>query len=78
MYTEGCGVMEVVDVRPGNALLRITDFDQMHAAHCRLMEGWMSAAMDEIGVYVLPGARERECVSRGGANHEFWCRWRSK
>ncbi len=78
MYTEGCGVMEAVDTRPDSTLLRICDFDAMHPAHCRLMEGWMIAAMSEIGVRILPGAGERACPSRGGTCHEFWCQWEPK
>ncbi len=78
MYTEDAGLMEAVDVRPENTALEIAGFPDMHPAHCRLMEGWMIAAMDVIGVEVLPGARERECTSRGGARHEFWCQWRAK
>ena len=75
MYIDDAGVMEAVDVRPENTVLRIEGFPDMHPAHCRLMEGWMIAAMDVVGVSVLPGARERECTSTGGNWHEFWCQW---
>ena len=50
----------------------------MDPVHCKLMEGWMIAAMDFVGARVLPGACERQCASRGGAYHEFWCRWAPK
>lgn len=75
MYIDDAGVMEAVEVRPENTVLRIEGFPDMHPAHCRLMEGWMIAAMDVVGVSVLPGARERECTSTGGNWHEFWCQW---
>jgi len=75
MYTDGAGEMEAVDVRPENTLLRISGFPAMDPAHCRLMEGWMIAAMDVVGVRLLPGACERHCASRSGDVHEFWCQW---
>lgn len=78
MYTEGGGYMEALDVRPERTVLRITEFPEMDPAHCRLMEGWMIAAMDVIGVRVLPGAAETECMSTGGRFHEFSCRWEPK
>lgn len=78
MYTENAGYMEAVSTDPDRTILRITDFPEMHPAHCRLMEGWMIAAMDVVGVRVLPGARETECQSRGGRYHEFWCQWAYK
>ncbi len=78
MYTEDCGFMEAVSTDPHNTVLRITDFPEMHPTHCLLMEGWMIAAMDVIGVRVLPNARETECTSRGGRYHEFWCQWEPK
>lgn len=76
MYTDGCGTMDAIETLPERTLLRITDFPEMAPAHCRLMEGWMIAAMDAIGVEVLPGATETVCMSRGGPYHEFTCRWR--
>lgn len=75
MYTEGSGYMVAVHTRPENTVLRIHDFPDMDPAHCRLMEGWMIAAMDFIGAGVMPGACERQCMSRGDSFHEFWCRW---
>jgi hypothetical protein len=78
MYTDGCGYMEAVDVRPERTLLRIMDFPEMAPSHCRLMEGWMTAAMDTIGVEVLPGAGEIQCPNRGGPFHEFSCQWRHR
>lgn len=78
MYTEDAGIMEAIEVRPEGTLLRICDFPDMHPAHCRMMEGWMIAAMDVVGARVLPGARERECASHGGSCHEFWCQWEAK
>jgi hypothetical protein len=50
----------------------------MDPAHCRLMEGWMIAAMDVIGAKVLPGARETACMAGGGPYHEFSCQWTLK
>jgi hypothetical protein len=78
MYTEGAGYMEAIDTSQDNTVLRITDFPEMDPAHCVLMESWMIGAMDVIGARVLPGARETECMSRGGRYHEFWCRWEPK
>ena len=78
MYTHGAGYMEAVDTRPDSTVLRILDFPSMDPAHCRLMEGWMIAAMDVIGAKVLPGARETECMASGGPYHEFSCQWTLK
>ena len=78
MYTEDAGYMEAIDVRPENTVLRITGFPDMDPGHCKMMESWMIAAMDVIGVRVLPGACERECPNQGGRYHEFWCRWENK
>jgi hypothetical protein len=64
-----------VDVSRENTVLRIYDFPGMDKAHCMLMEAWMIAAMDVIGVRVLPDAHETVCMSEGGPYHEFWCRW---
>ena len=75
MYTVDAGLMEAVDVRPESTKLRIVDFPDMDPAHCKLMEGWMIAAMDVIGATVLPGASETECTSQGGRYHEFSCQW---
>src|SRR5262249_35168566 len=66
MYTDGAGTMEAIDTRPDHTVLRIMGFPAMAPAHCRMMEGWMIAAMDVVGARVLPGARETECASNGG------------
>ena len=78
MYTDHAGRMEAVSVEPENTVLRIYDFPTMHPAHCRLMEGWMVAAMDVVGVQILPGAGETQCMSRGGPYHEFSCQWKQR
>lgn len=78
MYTEGAGTMVAIDTLPDRTLLRITGFPAMAPAHCRMMEGWMIAAMDVVGARVLPGARETECSSTGGRHHEFFCQWEPK
>lgn len=78
MYNEDAGQMEAIEASPERTVLRIHDFPQMDPAHCRLMEGWMIAAMDIVGVQILPGAGETECMSDGGRYHEFSCRWSVK
>jgi hypothetical protein len=74
-YYRNAGRMEAVATRPENTVLRIHDFPAMAQAHCRMMEGWMTSAMEVLGATVLPGACERECTSTGGKHHEFACRW---
>jgi hypothetical protein len=69
MYTDGAGTMTAIDHRPERTILRINGFPEMAPAHCRLMEGWMIAAMDLVGARVLPGARETECHQTGGECH---------
>lgn len=78
MYCEDAGRMEAVSAEPDSTILRIYDFPEMDAAHCKLMEGWMIAAMEVVGVEILPGARETECMSSGGRYHEFSCKWKVK
>ena len=75
MYYRDAGSMEAVAWSPEQTILRITDFPDMHPAHCRLMEGWMISAMLTIGVRVSDDASETECTSRGGSCHEFQCTW---
>jgi hypothetical protein len=77
MYTDEAGTMEAVATRPENTLVRIHDFPEMDPAHCRLLEGWMIAAMDFIGVRLI-GAGERLCMSKGHPFHEFVCTWEFK
>lgn len=74
-YYRNAGSMEALAWTPERTVLRITGFAEMHATHCRLMEGWMISTMEAIGCRVNPGARETECMSRGGAHHEFSCTW---
>jgi hypothetical protein len=78
MYTDGAGTMVAIDTRPERTVLRISGFPEMDPAHCRLMEGWMIAAMDVVGARILPGARETECESLRGRYHEFTCQWQPK
>jgi hypothetical protein len=74
-YYRNAGEMVAVSWSPDDTLLRILDFPKMHPHHCRLMEGWMAATMENIGVRIGPGARETECPCRGGRYHEFRCTW---
>jgi hypothetical protein len=70
--------MRAIAWQPNETVLRIEGFPGMHKGHCRLMEGWMIQTMATIGCQVLPGAKETTCESRGGAYHEFACRWEPK
>jgi hypothetical protein len=74
-YYRGAGRMEAVEWTPENTVVRIHDFPQMHTHHCRLMEGWMIAAMELIGVAVSNDAEESQCTNRGDPFHEFRCSW---
>lgn len=77
-YYRGAGTMTAVAWDPKNTRLRIEGFPDMDRAHCELMEGWMIATMDRIGVIVSADARETACESRGDAHHEFACTWRAR
>jgi len=77
-YYRNAGYMHAISWAPEETVLRISEFSEMTPNHCKLMEGWMIAAMDAIGIIVHDDARERECMSRGGRWHEFWCRWSPK
>jgi hypothetical protein len=74
-YYRNAGRMEAITWGPQDTTLRIFDFPEMDRMHCRLMEGWMISTMGQIGVQIGPGARETECMGRGGAFHEFRCTW---
>jgi hypothetical protein len=43
-----------------------------------MMEGWMIAAMELIGVVVSNDAVESQCTSRGDPFHEFRCSWKKR
>jgi len=76
-YYRNAGTMEAVAWAPDDTLLRISDFPLMAEQHCRLMEGWMTATMNALGVEVIDG-HESACVRRGDACHEFRCRWKKR
>jgi hypothetical protein len=77
-YYRNAGTMTAVAWEGNDTRLRIEGFDAMDRAHCELMEGWMIATMDRIGVAVARDARETACTSRGDAFHEFSCTWRRR
>lgn len=76
-YYRNAGVMEAVRWEPGDTLLRIEGFPEMAGQHCRLMEGWMTATMNALGVDVIDG-HESACPSRGDTAHEFSCKWKKR
>ncbi|MBC8072733.1 MAG: hypothetical protein IAG13_30715 [Deltaproteobacteria bacterium] len=73
-YYRDAGRMEAVSTRPTHTVLRIHEFPAMVPEHCRMMEGWMIAAMGVLGATVSPGARETTCMKHG-PYHEFTCTW---
>ncbi len=76
-YYRNAGTMEAVRWEPEETVLRIQNFPEMTAQHCRLMEGWMTATMNALGVEVIDG-RESACPSRGDVAHEFSCKWKKR
>jgi hypothetical protein len=74
-YYRNAGRMEAVKTEPTDTLLRIHEFAAMAPQHCRMMEGWMVAAMGVLGATVLPGARETACMASAAPYHEFACTW---
>lgn len=77
-YYRDAGRMEAVSTLPTRTILRIHAFPDMAPHHCRMMEGWMISAMEELGANVLPGARESACMSSGAPFHEFACTWEKR
>lgn len=71
------GAMKVEDSSSDHSVIRIYDFPQMDPAHCRLMEGWFSRALVEVGGIWVEEVHETRCVSRGDPCHEFVGRWRA-
>lgn len=74
-YYKNAGAMDATAWDETDTRLRIIGFREMHPAHCELMEGWMIATMDQIGVKVSDDARETACTNRGAPFHEFACTW---
>ncbi|MEZ4222289.1 MAG: hypothetical protein R3B13_15235 [Polyangiaceae bacterium] len=75
-YYRNAGRMEAVEWQPESTVLRIYDFPEMTRLHCQLMEGWMIATMESLGLEVLPGARQTAFMGDGARYHEFCCSWR--
>src|SRR4051812_49173678 len=57
-YYRNAGRMDAIAWDEAETVLRISEFPEMDRMHCRLMEGWMISTMTDIGVKILPGARE--------------------
>ncbi len=74
-YYRNAGKMEVNSSQPENTVIRILDFPEMDPAHCRLMEGWITAAMVILGGKMVSPARETMCMSKGDSCHEFTFTW---
>lgn len=74
-YYRNAGEMEAIAWAPERTALRITGFPKMAPIHCQLMEGWMIATMEAIGLQVHDDGRETRCTSRGDPFHEFSCTW---
>ena len=77
-YYRDAGEMEATAWGAVDTRVCISGFPAMISEHCRLMEGWMIAAMDTIGCVVNEDAHETVCTNRGGDHHEFWCTWRRR
>jgi hypothetical protein len=75
VYYRNAGKMEAIAWDPARTVVRISDFKHMEPFHCRLMEGWMISTMAQIGCRVSDEGHESECMSTGGAHHEFVCTW---
>jgi len=69
--------MEALRWRSDGTLLRIEGFPEMTPQHCRLMEGWVTATMNGIGVDVIDG-RVSACPSRGDPAHDFSYQWKKR
>lgn len=76
-YYRNAGSMIATEWKPERTVLQICNFPQMSPLHCRLMEGWMVATMEEIGARVLK-YEESKCMSKGGPCHEFICSWQKR
>lgn len=75
-YHINSGEMKILEPEPGLAVIRIENFPGMDVAHCRLLEGYFSQGLKEMGGVWVQELREVKCSSRGDAVHEFTGRWR--
>jgi predicted hydrocarbon binding protein len=75
-YHINSGAIEAEDTSPDNSVIRICNFPRMDPAHCRLMEGYLSHAMIEIGGSWTEDVHEVKCCSRGDPYHEFQGKWK--
>jgi hypothetical protein len=76
-YYQNAGQFQTVEAAPERTVMRILDFPHMDAAHCRLMEGWISQALAETGAVWIEEPREVRCASKGDPYHEFIGSWKS-
>lgn len=70
------GEFRFEDVTPDHTVFRITGFPQMHPAHCRLLEGYFTQALQELKRQVVEPFHETRCMSQGAPDHEFVGKWR--
>ncbi len=76
-YYRNAGSMVATEWKPERTIVQISNFPQMSPLHCRLMEGWMAATMEEIGARLLK-YEESKCMSKGGPCHEFLYVWQKR
>jgi len=76
-YYRNAGSMVATEWKPERTIVQISNFPQMSPLHCRLMEGWMAATMEEIGARLLK-YEEIKCMSKGASCHEFLYVWQKR
>jgi hypothetical protein len=76
-YYRNAGSMIPTEWKPERTVVQIINFPQMSPLHCRLMEGWFVATLEEIGVRLLRW-EESKCMSKGDPCHEFACSWQKR
>lgn len=69
-YYRNAGEMVLISHSPKHTVIRINNFPNMTVNHCRMMEGWISAALTVMGC-TIKHSHETHCMSRGDPYHEF-------
>jgi hypothetical protein len=68
------GVMEVVDLQPNGAVMRVKEFNEPSPEFCDRLQGWMERTVELTGRKRVT-IEHPKCTSRGDAYCEFHGRW---
>lgn len=68
------GIMEVIDLQPNAAVMRVKDFNEPSSEFCDRLQGWMERTVELTGRQRVAIAHPK-CRNRGDAYCEYHGRW---